>query len=278
MQQIDIKNPFNAPVYHENTVVSTMDISRSLALQDEPHGTVIIADFQEAGRGRVKDRSWETEREESLLFTILLRYPNFACLPPALTLRTGLATALAVEDFAPALANMVMIKWPNDILVTNSAFPHLRENKFGIKAKKIAGILTEADGGNVHIGIGVNVSQKQFPDGLQEKAVSISLAAGTDIEKGGRFSLLEKILLRLHEEIETPGAAGSVPPQWQRRIEERLYKKGGRVCFTQGAVGSGKTVSGILAGIGLGGELLIIPDGETEPKSFVSGEVNFFDH
>ena len=50
MQQLAINNPFNAPVYHEETVSSTMDISRKLAVDGEPHGTVIAADFQEAGK------------------------------------------------------------------------------------------------------------------------------------------------------------------------------------------------------------------------------------
>jgi hypothetical protein len=60
---------------------------------------------------------------------------------------------------------------------------------------------------------------------------------------------------------------------WKEDIEDKLYKKGERVCFIQGAAGSGKKVTGTLSGIGPGGELLIIPDGETEVRGFVSGEV-----
>jgi BirA family biotin operon repressor/biotin-[acetyl-CoA-carboxylase] ligase len=119
----------------------------------------------------------------------------------------------------------------------------------------------------VHIGIGVNVAQKNFPAHLQEKATSVSLVTGREIESGERFSLLEKILVRLQEGIEDSN--------WRERIEERLYKKGESVCFMQGAADSGEKVTGTLSGIGPGGELLIIPDGETEVRGFVSGEVMF---
>jgi BirA family biotin operon repressor/biotin-[acetyl-CoA-carboxylase] ligase len=256
MRQIIVVNPFGAPVYHEETVSSTMDVSRVLASQGEPHGTVITADFQEKGRGRIRERSWDMERGENLPFTILLRYPRIEDIPPALTLRAGLAVALAVEDFAPALSGRVRIKWPNDVLIA--------DEKTGT-ARKVAGILAEADGGNVHIGIGVNVAQKVFPAHLQEKATSVSLAADREIESGERFSLLEKILAQLYQEVAADG--------WRERIEERLYKKGERVCFMQGAADSGEKVTGILSGIGHGGELLIVPDGETEARGFVTGEV-----
>jgi len=263
MRQLAVFNPFNAPVYHEDVVDSTMKVSRALALRGEPHGTVITADFQEAGRGRIQGRSWNTDKSSSLLFTVLLRYPRIEAIPPALTLRTGLATALAIEDFGgtalggTALAGKVLIKWPNDIMIF---------------AKKAVGILAEADGGDVHIGIGVNVAQKQFPDFLRDKATSIALAAGTEIASEERFTLLGKILARLHTEIET--AAGA---DWKSRIEERLYQKGEPVSFAEGAADSGKIVNGILSGIGPGGELLIAPNGSPGSQagslSFTAGEL-----
>ena len=270
MQRLAIDNPFNAPVYREETVASTMDVSRLLAGQGEPHGTVITADFQEAGRGRVRERSWETERGKNLVFTILLRYACIEDIPPALTLRAGLATALAIEDFTSAfaapLAGRVLIKWPNDILISASRTA---------AARKAAGILAEAAGGNVHIGIGVNVAQKNFPAGLRDKATSIALALDVEIENREKFTLLEKILVRLHGEIDMPdaGVTDNGIQSWRERIEDRLYKKGEGVCFADGVTGSEKKVTGTLAGIGPCGELLIIPDGETEARAFVTGEL-----
>jgi BirA family biotin operon repressor/biotin-[acetyl-CoA-carboxylase] ligase len=252
MQRLSMYNPFDAPVYHEDTVDSTMEVSRVLARNGEPHGTVIAADFQSAGRGRLRERAWNMDRGINLAFTILLRFPGIESIPPALTLRTGLAVSLAIEDFAPALAGSVLIKWPNDIF---------------IRTAKAAGILAEADGGNVHIGIGVNVAQKQFPESLRGKATSIGLAAGREIADGERYELLEKILIRLHAE------AGGHVDDWRERIEARLYRKGRPVCFADGPADSGKTITGILSGIGPGGELLLIPDGGAETASFTTGEL-----
>jgi len=255
MTKLEISNPFNAPVYHEETVTSTMDVSRVLSDSGEPHGTVITADFQEAGRGRGQDRSWQMNRLENLPFTIMLRYPAVEKIPQALTLRAGLAISLAVEDFAPSLRGKVKVKWPNDIM---------------IESKKAAGILCEAAGGTVHIGAGINVAQKEFPAHLREKAVSIALAAKRDIAPGERFLLLEKILARLYDEL-----ALSSDKSWKFRLEERLYKKDEQVIFIEGEAGSGREVRGRLAGIGDGGELLILTEGETQPRSFVTGELMF---
>jgi BirA family biotin operon repressor/biotin-[acetyl-CoA-carboxylase] ligase len=257
---LDVHNPFNAPVYHEDTVTSTMEVSRLLAqniapLGAPPHGTVITADFQDAGRGRVRGRRWEMEKGSALAFTILLRFTG---IPAALGLRAGLAVALAIEDFAPSLANKALIKWPNDILLP-------APSSDGPSALKVAGILAEAENGNVHIGIGVNVSQKQMPAFLRGKATSLSAAANEFYDNEDRFILLEKILSRLRDEI--------TADDWRERTEARLYKKDRQVCFAKGAADSGEFVTGVLAGIGHEGELLILPPGETDPLSFTAGEI-----
>ena len=278
MQILSIGNPFNAPVYHEDTVSSTMEISRMLARQGEPHGTVISADVQETGRGRIRGRTWCGEKGTSLLCTVLLRFPGIEAIPQALTLRTGLAVALAIEDFAPVLAGTVLIKWPNDIFIPNMS-PGWKAQAAKAQAAKAAGILTEADGGTVHIGIGVNVAQRQFPDFLRDKAISIGMAADREIAAGERFTLLEKILAHLHAEIEAAACPVTNSQSWINRIEQRLYKKGERVSFAEGAArclncaDSGKTVCGILAGIGPGGELQIVPDGEKQVYLYIVGEL-----
>lgn len=279
MERIPVPNPFGAPVYHLETTSSTMDESRNLAARGEGHGTVVVADFQEAGRGRTPGRLWTADRGRNLFFTILLRYPGFASIPPALTLRTGLALALGVEDFAPPLAGRVMVKWPNDLMIPSPGR--------GKKARKAAGILTEGDGETVHIGIGVNLAQTVFPPDYRDKATSIALALGEggsaaftfppDWPPGAPFRLLEKILSRLYREIVPPeGPAGpEAPGNWRERLTERLYMRGRRVRFIAGGAGSGQAVEGSLEGIGPGGELLILPrDGEF--RSFVTGELDVY--
>jgi len=233
-----------------------MDISRLLVSKGCAHGTVIASDFQEAGRGRTSGRTWQTENKMSLPFTIALRYPKTENIPSALTLRAGLALSLAIEDFSGALKGLVKIKWPNDIM---------------INSKKAAGILCESDGENVFIGIGINIRQKEFPFNLREKAVSIALASGTDVSENERFILLEKTLSCLYGELMLKKNIQT----WKARLEERLYKKGERIIFKEGAADSGKTVKGVLHGIGEGGELLIAPDGEDRVTPFITGEISF---
>jgi len=267
MRQLDLCNPFNAPVFHEETVGSTMDVSRLLAGQGAaPHGTVVCADFQGAGKGRIPGRQWNTGRMDSLLFTVLLRFRGVGHIPKALTLRVGLAVALAIEDFAPTLRDRVMVKWPNDIMLPA---PGSRPGSQGSVFGKAVGILAEADGGNVHVGIGVNVTQKEFPPGLQGKATSVALATDAEIESGRRFVLLEKILARLRLELEPADAAET----WRKRIEARLYMRGEKAGFAEGIAGSAVALTGTISGIGPDGELLIVPDGETGARAFVSGEL-----
>ena len=258
MTRLDLRNPFNAPIYHEETVGSTMDVSKAIA-GEARHGTVVCADFQEAGRGRVPGRTWKTDRRDSLMFTTMLRFPRVADIPRALTLRTGLAVALAIEDFAPGLAGMVRIKWPNDVMlpVDEADTPGFR---------KAVGILTEAEGGSVHIGIGVNLAQGEFPGDLRDKATSVAIAAGMEIDCGRRFALLEMILARLHEELGTTGDT------WRERVEARLYMRGARTGFAEGPADSPRVFRADIVGIGPGGELLVVRDGETLVRAVVSGE------
>ncbi|MDR0376987.1 MAG: biotin--[acetyl-CoA-carboxylase] ligase [Spirochaetaceae bacterium] len=256
MSFLTVSNPWNAPVYYYETVSSTMDAAYRLADQGEPHGTVAAADYQEAGRGRA-GRLWNAERGKNLFFTLILRYPDIAAFPRALTLRAGLAVSLAVEDFAPGLAGAVLVKWPNDVM---------------IDARKVAGVLTEAKGGAVFLGIGINVAQIAFPGDISAKAGSILQAVrnrGGPDPAAGRAVLLERILARLQEELASAGP-------WRERLEERLYLKGRRVRFIAGGADSGRAVDGVLAGIGAGGELLLIPGGGAAPEAWVTGELQAY--
>jgi BirA family biotin operon repressor/biotin-[acetyl-CoA-carboxylase] ligase len=292
MEKLSLVNPFGAPVYYVETLSSTMDVSRELAEAGEGHGTVIAAGFQEAGRGS-RGRSWQGDRGRNLFFTILLRYPGFSALPRGITLRAGLALSLAVEDFAPALAGSLRVKWPNDVMILFPPAP---------AAKKTAGILSEGDGKRVFIGIGVNVDQREFPPGYRSEATSIALALSALGERAqnpppadgaffaeGRFRLLEHALARLFEEFSRPGGGGE-GESWRNRLEERLYMKGRPVRFFPRSApdpaglpgrlspgdGPGEAVEGRIEGIGPGGELLILPEGSREPLGFVSGELDLY--
>jgi hypothetical protein len=181
-----------------------------------------------------------------------------------------------------------------------------------IAFSEAAGILAEASGGTVYLGMGINLAQRVFPPELAGKAASIAgtLAGyGAFAGKGAaggetgpadtaarRFALLEAILARLHTELES--AAGT---DWRERLEERLFMKGRRVVFVPGQAtaensgspaadgetaensgGGPRIVEGILRGVGEVGALLFEPEdsgghGEDSPAlSFVPGELRVY--
>jgi BirA family biotin operon repressor/biotin-[acetyl-CoA-carboxylase] ligase len=212
------------------------------------------------------NRRWKMDRGCNLIFTVMLNFPMVS-MPKALTLKTGLALSLAIEDFAPAIKGAVEIKWPNDIM--------LLSRKTGT-AKKAAGILTESEGNTVYIGVGVNLGQREFPAEYRSKAGSILLA----LEEAGaapafplpeaRFILLEKVLSMLRARLEEGEGEA-----WRRDLESRLYRRGERVVFAEGAADSGRIIEGRLEGIGSDGELLIAEEGE-EARAYFNGELRVY--
>jgi BirA family biotin operon repressor/biotin-[acetyl-CoA-carboxylase] ligase len=286
MQTLPIRNPFGAPVYYKETVASTMDEARQN--KNGAHGTVVAAGAQTAGRGR-SGRPWQTNSGESLSFTVTLHYGNAAAIPPCLTIRAGLAASAAIEEYpavagfaaqvqgASALAGRVLVKWPNDIMLLD------KQNH----GKKTAGILTEAEGGTVYLGMGVNLAQKTFPSELAQKACSIAQIVSQNDDEDEtiffamiqqRFTLLELILLHLYEEFKVAGSLESL-----KLMEKRLYMKGKRVTFISGqpeerSAASDKKpeiIEGILQGINNEGEICIKTDAG-EILSFINGELKVY--
>jgi len=121
---------------------STMDIAHELAGSGAPHGTVVVAEQQDAGRGRT-GKTWTSPAGSGVWASVLLR-PPLAPQGGVLSLRTGLALAERLDAFA---SSAVQLKWPNDLYVG---------------AGKLAGILTEARWRGdqlewIAVGVGVNV-------------------------------------------------------------------------------------------------------------------------
>lgn len=157
-------------------VASTNDVARDLAESGAPHGTVVLAEAQTAGRGRA-GRAWLAPSGSSLLLSIILRPRSDTSTrtgsgAAVLPLLVGLAVARAVEC---VIGRAAEIKWPNDVLVGGS---------------KVAGILCESSTGGpagdyVVVGIGLNVTQRarDFDDELLAAATSLSVAAGEDVAR-----------------------------------------------------------------------------------------------
>ncbi|MEH7491045.1 biotin--[acetyl-CoA-carboxylase] ligase [Neobacillus niacini] len=179
-------------VHYEDSVESTQKIAHRLAYENAPEGTIIIAEEQVSGRGRM-DRKWHSPKYTGIWMSIILR-PNIP-LPkaPQLTLLAAVAIVQAIEDLTDLLPE---IKWPNDIL---------------IRGKKVTGILTELEAeadriNSIIIGIGMNVNQtkEDFPCELQEIATSLFLEKGEKVSRSdlikGIFMNLEKLYLLYLEE------------------------------------------------------------------------------
>jgi BirA family biotin operon repressor/biotin-[acetyl-CoA-carboxylase] ligase len=161
------------PRLHLREIDSTNERARALAVAGAPHGTVVTAGVQTAGRGR-QGRTWTAPPGTALLLSLVVRE-----LDPLLPLRAG----LAVADLAGPAAR---VKWPNDVLVDG---------------RKVAGILVEArpQEGWAVIGIGINaaVDVAQLPPELRDRAGT--LGRSPDELEPTLVELLGALELRLAE-------------------------------------------------------------------------------
>lgn len=174
-------------LYFFESTGSTNPDAKRFAEEGAPHGTIVVADRQTAGRGR-RGRSWASPPGKSIYFTIVVR-PEFAPDKASMiTLVMALSVAQAIEEVTGLPAQ---IKWPNDIVVHK---------------KKVCGILTEMSMTPemdeiqfVVAGVGVNTNhngQEEFPEEIRKTATSLKIESGRQIDRAG---LLERILARFEE-------------------------------------------------------------------------------
>ena len=173
------------PRVHFRITDSTNERARELASSGAPHGTLVTADEQSAGRGR-QGRTWTAAPRSALLMSVVLR-----------DLRETLPLVAAVA-ICEALPLDCAIKWPNDIWV---------------KERKLAGILVEArpQEGWAVLGIGLNVRTTEFPEELRETATSL-LLEGVDLTAE---AVLERVLAALSDWL--PRSTADVLEAWRAR-------------------------------------------------------------
>lgn len=171
-------------LYHFYSVDSTNAFASRLLAHGHrvPEGTVIISESQTAGRGRL-GRSWHSEREAGLYFSVVLEPKVPPSLAPLFTLATSVAMHNAIERDTRL---DVDIKWPNDLLVGK---------------KKIAGILAEIRAevdmvNSMILGVGVNVNHERMPASIADRATSLRIASG-------RIQSRLEILIEFFEEFES---------------------------------------------------------------------------
>ena len=207
------------PRVHHRTTDSTNQRAKELAAAGAPHGTLVTADEQTAGRGR-QGRAWTAAPGDALLFSLVVRglEERHALLP--------LAAAVAVAEACERIAAIeCAIKWPNDVW---------------IERRKVSGILIEGrpQNGWAVIGIGLNVATAEFPEELRDTATSLAVAAppGPSVDE-----VLGALLGSLDGLLEAP--ASDVLAAWRTRdalLGAEVAWNGGR------GTGSGVTDAGAL--------------------------------
>lgn len=170
-------NYMGRQVFSYDEVTSTNTVAKQLADEGKEEGTLIVSDKQIQGKGR-RGRYWESPKGSGIFMTVILKPKMKPVYASMLTLVAALALNDAITDLTGLEAK---IKWPNDVVV----------NK-----KKVAGILTELSAevdyiNHIVVGIGVNVSMKDFPEELKDKATSLLLESGKSI---GRAQLIAKTM------------------------------------------------------------------------------------
>lgn len=172
INHISKENPWRERIQFFDTITSTNDVLKQMALKGAPEGTVLVADSQSGGRGRL-GRTFLSPSGVGIYLSVLLRP---ACMPGELmhlTCASALAACDAIEqaaEFRPG------VKWTNDIVY---------------QKRKLAGILTELgmnqDGSTAYaiIGIGINCTQQpeDFPKELQEIAGSLKMFSEREIDR-----------------------------------------------------------------------------------------------
>ena len=194
-------------IHHFDCLDSTMDIAFKLGINAAKEGTVVCAETQRKGRGRM-GRIWASPKHKGVYFSLILR-PN---LPPNETAKLTLLSAVAVcEAIRDTTGLLSYIKWPNDILIND---------------KKVAGILTEMDAEMdivkfAIIGIGINVNLKHAF--LPDKATSLKEEKG---EVFSRVQLLQEILRKIEKFylLLQKDGFGTIVERW-RQLSSTLGKR-----------------------------------------------------
>ena len=206
--------PFAKRIHHFFKVDSTNRVALELGQQGEPHGALVVAEEQSAGRGRT-GRVWLSEKSTGIYMSILLRPQLTPVQAPALTLAAGLAARDAVAE---QIGLATDIRWPNDVL---------------LNGKKLCGILTEmfAEPDRIRyvvVGIGLNVNHVKLPVPIANIATSLRIETGRVHE---RVELLVR-LLRHFESYYNQLCAHGTASIVARFLEVSSYATGKRVRVT----------------------------------------------
>lgn len=229
---IPAERPAVAAIVRLGAVESTQAEAFRLAAEGAPDRTVVIADYQSAGRGR-RGRVWEAEPGAGLLASIVVRPVGPAAAWPLLSLVTSVAVAETLARLAGLTARL---KWPNDVLVGGRKIAGiLLESRSGPEAvlgtERLSGRVGATPGQTqpthsgsgltapvIIIGVGINVSQRAFPRALADQATSIWLESGGGVDRDALLAGLLGDFDAWRGRLEREGF-GPVRERWLARAE-----------------------------------------------------------
>ncbi|MEW6325759.1 MAG: biotin--[acetyl-CoA-carboxylase] ligase [Nitrospirota bacterium] len=197
------RHRIGARIDRHRQVDSTNTAAFDAAAAGAPDGTVVVADAQRAGRGRL-GRVWASPAGRNLYCSILLRPPLTAVTVAALPFLAAVAARDAIQA---ATGLTVKTKWPNDLIIHN---------------RKVGGILVETRRAGAQtalavVGIGINVNwpRRSMPAPLQPIATSVQAELGQPVS---RSRLLTALLTRFNQDYDRLRRDGAAPlmKRWSR--------------------------------------------------------------
>jgi len=220
------------------SIDSTNRIAKEIAGSGAGEGTVVIAEEQTAGKGRL-GRSWVSPPGSNILCSLIL-YPDIA--PPQAFKLTMLASIAVVRTLRKACNPTAQIKWPNDVYVSG---------------RKVCGILTEflADHASIAyavIGIGLNVNFDpcRYPE-IMQTATSVQEACGRTISRAALLRALLQEIEALYQGLLSGGG----------RLLQEEWEQHSMVLDQEVDIVSGReTMTGVVKGISAEGHLLLLDD------------------
>ena len=243
------------PLHFFDTIDSTNIYAARLARDGETEGSVVIADAQTGGKGRL-GRSWVSPPGVNLYLSVLLRPSKPASCAPQLSLLAAVAVAEAITQQTRLSPT---IKWPNDVLISG---------------RTVCGILTELQTKTQHlkaviVGIGINLNAPlaAFPEELRDKASSLLIASGQPVDRvaftAHLLTRLEKLYVLWLEE-----GFPVVQTAWEG-YAGNLLGKPIMIAAPEG------TISGTALGIDHDGALLVrlVQEGQGSIRRVLAGDV-----
>jgi len=237
-------------IHRFNSVTSTNDVAREMAVAGAPEGTAVLAQEQTSGRGR-QGRLWRSPAGHGLYLSVVLRPQTSFSVIQLIPLAAGVAVAETLRDVYVISPD---IKWPNDILVGG---------------RKACGILVESaiESNRIQfaiLGIGVNLGQEEFPPDIRATATSMVKETGLLIAPDDLLVPLLNRLEHWYRVIATDPSA--VIMRWQELSTYAID------CKVTIITGDG-TFAGITSGLTPAGALIVeLPGGDR--REFLSGEVS----